>query len=226
MKIVLDQVWGSQERWDIGLVRPRLECSQTEEATALESGWLVYGGDWYLCRSVRISSNQTTEPFDESMSIGMEDSPDREEILHLWHGYIAARGYRDNWDLFSDTERSSWLMLRDGCGHLAGFTKLVSYHGGLESQHNAYSEDYGLKLGTMMIGYEAAEAQRLGLDHLYIGSGYEQGSRYKSYLRGFEFWDGYGWSGDRDRFHDLCRRDASVSNLDDLDRVWNHQLAR
>lgn len=220
MKIVLDHVWGSQERWDLSLVRPRLECSRDEEGAALDSGWLIYDGEWYQCRSVRVSSDQPIDSLDGSMSISIEDHPDEDELLGLWNRYIATKGYADSWDLFSDTERAQWLTLRDGCGHLAGFTKLLIYDGGAESQHNAYSDDYGLKLGTMMIGYEASLAADLGFKHLYIGSGYELGSRYKSYLNGFEFWTGSEWSSDRNRFQSLCRRDASVSTLDDLNTLW------
>jgi hypothetical protein len=146
--------------------------------------------------------------------------PDKAEIRELWRCYLSMKGFSDNWDVFSDVTRSEWLLLRDGCGRLASFTKLITYNGGMESQHNAYLDSYGLKLGSIMLAIESDHAKRNGFKHLYIGSGYEKGSLYKSKLDGFEYWDGNEWKSDAKAYASLCVRDSSVSNIDDLDALW------
>lgn len=215
----MDHVWGSQERWDLYVSKPRMTCDASEETAALESGWLLYDGEWYQSRSVRISSHQPIREFNDGYSISLETDVNRDEISSLWHDYIAKKGFEHNWDLFSDEERSEWLTLRDGCGRLNGFTKMLGYNGGLESQHNAYVDDTGMRIGTLMIGYEAEIALSRGFKHLYIGSGYEKGSIYKSYLNGFEYWTGSEWSNDTIRYRNLCDRDSSVTSIDGLDAV-------
>lgn len=223
MKIVTDHVWGSQERWDLYVSISRMTCEPEEESTALETGWLLYDNDWYQSRSVRISSRQPISALSEGYSISLEINVDLDEISELWQDYVARKGFSDNWYLFSDESRTEWLILRDGCGRLNGFTKLISYNGGLESQHNAYVGNTDLRIGSLMIGYEAAIASKRGFDHLYIGSGYESGSVYKSHLNGFEYWSGSSWSTDTERYRKLCERDSSITDLRGLDAMLRSQ---
>lgn len=215
-----EHVWGSQERWDLSLIKASMSCDPSEESIALENGWLIYNGQWYQCRSVRIKSQRLTECIPDGFCLEHATIPDRGEILELWTSYLRMKGFRDNWDLFSDSDRAEWLLLRDGCGRLASFTKLVMYNGGMESQHNAYDDSYGLRLGMIMLNIESNHASQHGCKHLYIGSGYEKGSLYKSRLRGFEFWDGSKWSDDIPTYAALCNRDSSIVNMDDLDALW------
>lgn len=219
MRIVTEHLWGSQERWDLGLARLSLECEPDEEMRALETGWLLYDGRWYQCRSVRIPSKTARAALPDGISMGVEE-PDRGEVLDLWHEYMGRKGFRDHWEVFADPDRSSWLMARDGCGRLAGFTKMVRYNGGLESQINAHSDSYGVRIGSLMLAHEAVLAGDLGHRHLYIGAGYEMGSAYKAHVPGFEYWTGSRWCGDREAYLALCRRDSSIATIDDLDGVW------
>ena len=222
MQIMYEHVWGSQERWDISLVKVTMACAPAEEANALDTGWLIYDNRWYQCRSVRIKTRSLTTKLVEGFVLEHTEIPDRTEILELWSAYLHMKGFSDAWDVFSDPDRSEWLLLRDGCGRLASFTKMIRYSGGMESQHNAYDDSYGLRLGVVMLDIESAHAHRNGYDHLYIGSGYEKGSLYKSKLNGFEFWDGTNWSDNIKAYRDMCLRDSSVSNLDDLNLIWNN----
>ncbi len=215
----MENVWGSQERWDLGLVRLSLECEPEEEQRALESGWLIYQGRWYQCRSVRIASRPRCDDLPVGFGMGFEEA-DAEELSELWHSYVERKGFRDHWDIFADRGRSRWLVLRDGCGRMAGFTKMVSYNGGMESQVNAYHDYPGLRIGSLMLSHEARLAHEAGLRHLYVGAGYERGSRYKAHVPGFEYWTGSAWVGDADAYIALCHRDSSVSTLDALDELW------
>jgi hypothetical protein len=54
MKIKLSTAYGSQEKYDIEVMKVNLDTTNLDEKEALENGWLLYDGRWYLSRSTRI----------------------------------------------------------------------------------------------------------------------------------------------------------------------------
>ena len=65
------------------------------------------------------------------------------------------------------------------------------------------------------------QAKDMGLDYLYVGCGYGLGGVYKSKFPGFEWWTGSEWSDDIQRYLALCERDSKVTNLAELNEVFN-----
>jgi hypothetical protein len=72
-----------------------------------------------------------------------------------------------------------------------------------------------------MVGIEVEYAKKLALNHLYIGQGYESGSKYKSEFKGFEWWTGTEWSRDVELYKKLCDNDSTINTIDDITRAHN-----
>lgn len=67
-----------------------------------------------------------------------------------------------------------------------------------------------LSIGSYLMSCAINEMQCQGLSHVYLGTCYYEGARYKTRFAGMEFFDGLGWSGDRERLRFL------LSQQDDL----------
>lgn len=225
MKTTYIPVWGSQQKWDLALVKPVLSCTKREEVEALESGWLHYNGEWYLSRSTRINL-KLYEPrtWPKCLSWSVEDGDfDRRVINKILKQFLEYRGFEDLFDPFDEPENTRFLIVRDEDEPVA-FTKFMVYEGGLESQMTAWNyHKPKLSVGRLIIDKEVEYARELGLKHLYIGPGYEKSSVYKSNIPGFEWWNGSQWSTDSREYTKLCERDEKVRNFDDLQIVWNNK---
>jgi hypothetical protein len=220
MKITYDHYFGQQENNSIQLYHANLQCEPHEEREALENGWLWYNGGWYQSRSTRIVLKnwkylQTVYNYD----VQFVDTPS-EEYKTVWEKYLYDKKFEPLYDPFVISERDAWMEYYwRGCtfpDNLRGFTKFVKYNGGLESQFNAYVVHVQWEFGAEMLHHEVQYAQSLGLEHLYIGSGYEKSSIYKAHLNGFEWWTGSEWSRDLQKYIDLCHRDSKITTIKEL----------
>jgi hypothetical protein len=220
MKITYDHYFGQQENNSIQLYHANLHCEPHEEAEALANGWLLYNDQWYQSRSTRIVLKdwkylQTVYNYD----VRFVDAP-TEEYKRVWEKYLYDKKFEPLYDPFVLSERDTWMEYYwRGCAFpdaLRGFTKFTKYVGGLESQFNAYVVHVQWEFGQEMLNCEVQYAQSLGLEHLYIGSGYEKSSIYKAHLHGFEWWTGSEWSRDTQKYIDLCHRDSKITTIKEL----------
>jgi len=225
MKITYSHYYGAQEKHNLQLYHANLQCEPHEEAEALENGWLWYNGGWYQSRSTRIVLKdwkyyQTVYNYD----VRFVDTPS-EEYKKVWEKYLYDKKFEPLYDPFVASDRDAWMEYYwRGCTFpdaLRGFTKFVKYNGGLESQFNAYVVHVQWEFGQEMLHHEVQYAQSLGLQHLYIGSGYEKSSIYKAHLNGFEWWNGVEWKNDKNEYIELCKRDSSIATLQDLSNLAN-----
>ena len=65
-------------------------------------------------------------------------------------------------------------------------------------------------VGSYLMSSVLDELQRRGLSHAYLGTCYYEGAWYKTRFTGMEFFDGLGWSGDKERLR------LFLSRQDDL----------
>ena len=223
MKITYSHYYGSQQKHNLQLYHANLQCEPQEERGALENGWLWYNGEWYQSRSTRIALSdwkylQTVYNYD----VRFVDVPS-EEYKTVWEKYLYDKKFEPLYDPFVLSERDTWMEYywRDSAfpDNLRGFTKFTKYVGGLESQFNAYVIHVQWEFGAEMLHHEVQYAQSLGLQHLYIGSGYEKSSIYKAHLNGFEWWTGSKWSCDKNTYIELCKRDSSINSLEQLSHL-------
>ena len=223
MHIVYEPIWGSQERWNLNLVKPTLVCEPHEEAEALANGWLINNGTWYLSRSVRIKTSKLLDRI-KNYTLDLVTNPSSDQVNAiglLWFSYLQRKHLPSLYSPFTDKDRSSWLVLRDQEGAYVSFTKMVQYGGhGIESCLNAYREESG-SIGKRMLELEISWAYENGYDYLYIGSGHERGSAYKADIPGFEYWTGTNWSNSVVEYKSLCVRDSEINDLTQLSELWN-----
>ena len=223
MQVTYRHYFGAQEDFDIACFTAELTCEPSEERQALDQGWLLHDDRWYQSRStrMRLDSGSWTVPARDRHVVFTTDRDNVDAYLGIYNAYLEFKGFKHRYDPFQPNIRDLWMEYRVG-SLLVGFTKLQQYHGGLESQFNAYLPDSGSTHGLDMLYFEANEAQSQGLKHLYIGSGYERGSIYKSRIKGFQWWTGSEWSDDSEAYTRLCQRDSSIKTLDDLAAASHH----
>jgi hypothetical protein len=143
-----------------------------------------------------------------------------ERYREIYQSYIQHKNYPDLYQPCIISDRNVWMEYYKN-DELLGFTKFIRYEGGLESQFNAYLSRNDIKVGLDMLNFEVEYARSLGLEYLYIGSGYEKSSVYKAYLSGFEWWNGVEWSSDKNEYIKLCNQDSNIISLADLSRIAN-----
>jgi hypothetical protein len=217
MKITYDHYYGQQKNNSIQLYNVNLQCEPQEEAEALANGWLLYNQQWYQSRSTRINL-ELWKPNYQSHSCKinfLSDGYNLEKYKDIWHIYITNKNYPQIYNPFTSSNRDCYMeyYVND---ELVGFTKFIKYNDGLESQFIAYISHPTQKYGLDMLNFEVNCAVQLGLNYLYIGSGYERSSIYKAHLDGFEWWTGSYWSQDKQMYIDLCNRDSRITTIKEL----------
>ena len=234
LKIKTDHFFGSQERYDLQLVRMTLDTTDLNEKEAVENGWLIANDEWYNCRSTRLNIKEylskTKRPKEyNSLSYtflwnSQIDDDIKSEIKRVYDEFVQVKGFDAEYNLFCDTDRSAWIVVLDE-GKMVAFTKFIMYQNATESQFTAWNyHKPKLSVGKNIIWYEVISAESLLFceDYLYIGQGYEAGSLYKADLPGFEWWTGEEWSKDVEEYKRLCTRDGSINTLSDLTKVYKN----
>jgi len=225
MKIILKQIYGDQENFDLQINKPTLILDNTEEEIlALESGWSIYKNNWFLSRMTRIDLskyNKTPSKIKNHLIEYLDTFEVNEEVLELYKTFSNVKGFSEVYDIASDAERSSCVIIRKD-GILVAFTKFVKYVGGIESQYTILDyKEPKLSIGRKIVDYEVYYAKAMGYDYLYVGSGYGTGAIYKASFLGFEWWNGDIWSADKEAYIELCNRDSKITDLTKLNEMFN-----
>jgi len=234
IKTKIEHFYGSQENYDLQVVRLKIDTENLNEKEALENGWLIANDDWYACRSVRLNLEEylsATKKPELPSSIEVKflwptqvDDQLKQQLLQIRDDFCKLKNFEWEYDLFSDSTRARWLIMFDG-GVPVAFTKMIQYDGGVESQFTAWNyHKPKLSLGRRIVYFEAQAAwDKLNIkDNLYIGQGYERGSLYKTGFAGFEWWTGSQWLTDKEKYEELCARDSTINTLNDLAKVYKN----
>lgn len=224
LKIIVEQIYGSQQKVDLHLQRLKLQLNESSEKEAIENGWLIFDGGWYSSRSTRINcdfySNEKIKN-DKSYTYDfIENGEATSEIEKVYDNFLAYKKFPKLYKLEIDQERTSWLICRKN-NVMCAFTKFNMYDGGIESSLTAwdYSEPKA-SIGKKILFHEIDVAKTLNYKYLYIGSGYGFSGKYKADFRGFEWWDGENWSTDKNTYKELCERDEKVGTLKELSEIY------
>ena len=218
-----EHFYGSQEKHDIQLVKLKLDTENLNETEALENGWLIHNNEWYASRSVRIKISDYVMRHELPNTISYQFTTyDLEPIKDIYEQYKEYKKFDEDFDIFCDPDRSIWLIAKDNDVPVA-FTKFIKYKDGLESQFTCWNyHNPKLSLGKNIVDMEIWYASARGLEYLYIGQGYENGSKYKSQYPGFQWWTGSEWSTDKDRYKKICARDSNINTLQDLSKMYSN----
>jgi arginyl-tRNA--protein-N-Asp/Glu arginylyltransferase len=219
MKTIINNVYGEIGRFDVQVFHLKLELEESKEHEALDSGWSIHNNIWYQSRLTRIDLqryDKTPKQIKNYSFTYVDKDPPMTEIKNVFNKFVELRGFAYLYDITSDSDRSSWLIVKRS-DEIVAFTKFIKYDGGLESQFTAwdYSEPR-LSIGTKIVDYEVEIAKKMGLRYLYIGPGYGKAAYYKYKFKGFEWWTGSEWRTDTEEYKSICDRDSGINTLEDL----------
>ena len=201
---------------------------------------------FYQSRSTRLTLKNYRAPKRTPMYRGkkiemMEIRPDTDNVemtglRHVYNQYMKRTKFRDIYDPFVciNDRDSFFLYYQEDVTNILGFSKikrywyqeeLLSLNNRKELKRLAPDQCYAMEsvlhanvvpISKITVDMEATYAKSKGMSELYLGSGYEKGSIYKSQYRGFEWWTGTSWSTDKKKYVRLCERDSSVKKISDL----------
>ena len=223
MRVLLDHFYGSEEHFDLQLVKLNLDLENSREVEAVEKGWALNESKWYNSRLTRISVKEYQKPHKVSgyNFIHKKELTDDQfdQVQTIYETFIRLKGFEPIYKLMREDSRTSWLVAESDGIH--AFTMFTEYDGALESNLTAWDYSEPKKsIGRHIIDHEAVVASEKGLEHLYIGPGYGLSAIYKSALKGFEWWTGNEWSKDIDKYVMLCKRDSTITTLKELSELY------
>ena len=155
----------------------------------------------------------------------------------IYNKYMKRKGFADMYSPFQQiVERDSFLVyyLGDSPKDLVGFTKIKKYYIddgdqedllypeiAMHNERHLLAVESVLHCNTVSISQVSLDmeiqwAKKQGASHLYMGSGYENGSLYKAHWSGFEWWSGTQWSDSKRKFIKLCKNDSELKLISDL----------
>lgn len=192
-----------------------------ERSEALKTGWFpINNVMWFQSRSTRLNL-KLYKPQKKILKLSksikyypdVNMTPDKKSRLQtIYDKYILHKGFRDQSLTIDD-------MIANSHGHVyyTYENKIIGFSFYKIIDRNYLSVEFAwdyeqprLSLGHVSIYCESLFAKTQRCNYMYLSAGYEKCSLYKSDYPGFEWWKGYEWSDDVDRFKELCYIDEQV----------------
>ena len=186
----------------------------------LEQGWYPATNDiWFQTRSTRINL-QLYKPTKTVLRLAkrVKYFPDvnmtpakRERLARIYDKYIAHKGYSDDMsidDIITNSHGHIYYVYNNEIVAFAFHKVIQDAYLGIEFAWDY--EEPKLSLGHVNVYYNSLFARFKRCKYIYLSSGYESCSIYKSQYPGFEWWLGYQWSTDVEMYRELCKRDDEI----------------
>jgi arginyl-tRNA--protein-N-Asp/Glu arginylyltransferase len=211
MKILYSNNFGKFIKHDFTVTQITAEVANDEHLIALSQGFLWRQQAWRQCRSVRCQLNQTHYNLLDNAVI--LDDYDYDQLLDINKKYLTKRDYAfDSHDILIEKDDIIWGYYDNN--QLIAWSRIHQYNGALETAYFAWdSADMNLRLGQRTLEHEIAWVKSLGYEYLYLGPGYESCSKYKSRIKGFEWWTGNEWSSDATKYCLLCDAETTINDF-------------
>ena len=195
-----------------------------ERSNALETGWFPINNlMWFQSRSTRINLHKYYPSAKISkLSKNIKYYPDvnmtplkKARLQEIYNKYVEHKGFRDLSLTIDD-------MIANSHGHIyythnnviVAFTFYKIIGSNYLSVEFAWDyENPKLSLGHVSLYLESLFARTQRCRYMYLSAGYEKCSLYKADYPGFQWWKGYEWSDDVDKFKSLCYTDEEVKIL-------------
>jgi len=229
MRIIFSHRFGCHTRSELILSYPELVDVRPEEhSQALEQGWLLSAENpgckpfWYQSRSTRINLTTINYSFNHEFQL-LDKNHSVEELEKIYTLYCNHKHYNRHFE-FKEFLDIDFLIGYYHNDNLTAWTKFRQYdRRNIESVMFAWDyRDPSSHLGINSLRAEIAWAKQHNYKYLYMGSGYEKNSIYKSDMNGFEWWTGSAWSQDREEYVRLCKRDSVISSCHQIHVVFSN----
>lgn len=200
---------------------------KSEYKKALDSGWLPHEYDpplWFQARQVRYRLNALEHHKKRKIPkrVDFEICYHRknwERYKEIWEIYLEKKGFDGDQPLERlfdlDPDKKIIVEVYD-YDELVAFSVIRIDPVPVSLQFAWTYHDPKLSLGIHCQYFEMQSLLDLGFEYDYVCPGYEDTCIWKSRFPGFEFWTGTEWSGDRDLYERLCKRDSMIIDPDDL----------
>lgn len=186
----------------------------------LEQGWYPANNDiWFQTRSTRIDlsiyqpaknvlKNAKKVKYFPDVNMTKEK---RKRLNIIYEKYLEHKGYTYDMsidDIISNSHGHIYYVYNSEIVAFAFYKVIEDAYLGIE-----FAWDYeqpNLSLGHVNVYYNSLFARFKRCKYIYLSSGYESCSIYKSQYPGFEWWRGYEWSKDIELYKQLCLRDDQI----------------
>jgi arginyl-tRNA--protein-N-Asp/Glu arginylyltransferase len=222
MKFICDHTYGfgKMRNQNIIYVPFGVMLEPNEYKEYLEQGWYPATNDiWFQTRSTRINLEHY-KPTKTVLRLAKKVKyfPDvnmtpakRERLARIYDKYIEHKGYSDDMSIDDIITNSHGHIYYVYNGEIVAF----AFHKVIEDAYLGieFAWDYEepkLSLGHVNVYYNSLFARFKRCKYIYLSSGYESCSIYKSQYLGFEWWLGYQWSTDVEMYRELCKRDDEI----------------
>lgn len=200
-----------------------------ERVEALETGWFpINDAMWYQSRSTRLDLS-IYSPTDKIRKLAQKikfypdvnlNAQKKERLQQIYQKYLKHKGFLDLSLTVDD-------MIANSHGHIyySYNNEIIAFSFYKIIGSNYLSIEFGwdyalpkLSLGHVSIYLESLFARSQRCKFMYLSAGYETCSLYKADYPGFQWWKGYAWSNDVERFKALCYNDEKVeiNNFQDI----------
>jgi arginyl-tRNA--protein-N-Asp/Glu arginylyltransferase len=223
MKIIYDHTHGFGKMRDQSYIYAPVGAlvEEKEYNEALETGWCPLTKNlWFQTRSTRISIKDYLPKKDlinkskkvrSFFGISLDDQ--RKKIFQeIFDKYI-------NHKKFKSQDYSLQDIINTSNGHVyyAERNKVIGFCFFKLLENNIFAVEFAwdyenpkLSLGKLNIHFLCNYAKMKKYNNVYMSSGYESCSIYKSDYQGFEWWTGLKWSKDVEHYRRLCYSDDKV----------------
>jgi hypothetical protein len=202
---------------------------KNEHNHALNNGWFPLNKEmWYQCRSTRLDLTEY-KPSKKIIALSKKIKyyPDlnlnetkKNKLSEIYKKYIKYKGFGELSltidDMIANSHGYVYYAYEN---NIIGFSFYKIISGNFLSVEFAWDyENPKLSLGHVSIYMESLLARKYRCKKMYLGAGYEKCSLYKADYPGFEWWKGYEWSKDTEKYKSLCLRDQNVKilNFEDM----------
>ena len=211
MKIRYLNNFGKFTQYDFAITQVIAEVDSDEHLMALEQGFLMINGIWRQCRSTRVQLSDTNYVLLDTALILSDFDYDQLNLIN--EQYLTHRNYVFHpADIHITNSDTIWGYYH--ADKLVAWSRIHNYNGARETAYFAWdTQNPDLRLGWASLKSEVAWAKSLGDEFLYLGPGYEACSKYKSQLKGFQWWTGSEWSTDSEAYCWLCERETGVTDF-------------
>lgn len=191
-----------------------------EYKNCLETGWYPANNEiWFQTRSTRIDLSlyhptknvlRNAKKIKYFPDVNMTREK-RNRLNIIYEKYLAHKGYTYDMsidDIIANSHGHIYYVYNSEIVAFAFYKVIEDAYLGIEFAWDY--EEPKLSLGHVNIYYNSLFARFKRCKYIYLSSGYESCSIYKSEYPGFEWWRGYAWSKDVELYRQLCHRDDQI----------------
>jgi Arginine-tRNA-protein transferase, C terminus len=223
MKVIYDHTHGFGKMRDQAYIYAPVGAivEESEHNKALQDGWCPLTKElWFQTRSTRIDIKaykpdkkliKKAKNIKFFFDVSLNDAK-KKIFKEIFQKYIEHKNFKSqDYSLEDIINSSNGHVYYSYNNKIIGFCFFKLLAGNIFAVEFAWDyENPQLSLGKLNIHFLAYYAKMKKYNYLYLSSGYESCSIYKSDYEGFQWWTGLAWNSNKDYYRRLCNSDDRV----------------